>query len=72
MKVRIMKTLSYDSSFFVVVLWENIHVVVSCLHQPEQSGITFWQAVSTHIFLLFSDGPFIKLILEKWDNVEIQ
>lgn len=53
MKVQIMKTLSYDSRFLVVVLWENIHVVVSCLHQTEQIGVSFWQAVSTHFFHVF-------------------
>lgn len=41
MKVQIMKTLSYDSSFLVVVLGETIHIVVTCLHKPEQTGVIF-------------------------------
>lgn len=53
MKAQIMKTLSYDSGFLVVVLRETIHSVVTCLHKPEQIGVIFQQSLSSCIFPLY-------------------
>lgn len=53
MQVYILKIQSYDSRFILVVLWETIHIVMTCLSKPEQIGIILMELMSSCIFPLY-------------------